>query len=170
MQSNGLIPRYRTICSHGSLQTSEHRDFSPCTSQSLLCWTPLWSNDKKGKQFSPATVWLHKFEGKVLKASVFVNAEFCQHGAALRHVFLLKIAEKGYFPFFFFFTDFRWSMGTGFRDLGSREIRSQFQDPSSIEFIILRQDFEDKNSPTSKDAHERHLHYVIRMAESGLVP
>lgn len=161
----------------GSLQTSEHRDFSPCTSQSLLCWTPPWLEEKKGKQFCLTTVWLHKVEGKLLKASVFVNVEFCQHSAALRHVFLLETAEKVYFPCIFFSLLISDGQGgPGFGDLGSRETRSQLRDPNSIEFSTLRQDLEHKNSPTSKDAHERttprtrHRRYVIRMAESGLVP
>lgn len=72
---------------------------------------------KKAKQFCLTTVWLHKVEGKLLKAGVFVNAKFCQQGAALRHVILLETAEKVYFPSIFFFplliSDGQLGLGSG---------------------------------------------------------
>lgn len=112
---------------------------------------------KKGKQLCLTTVRLHKVEGKLCKASVFVNAELVLLWNMYFYLRQLKkcISLISFSFFSLFFTHFRWPMGTRIWDLGSRKTHSQLNHTHTTEFSTLRQDFEHKNSPASEDVHER---------------
>lgn len=103
-----------------------------------------------------------------------LNAELCQQGAAFRRGFLLETDNKVHFPCIFFFTSFRYQWGPGFGDPDAEKPHSCFETPAVL--LHIKAGLRAQKSPTSESVHQRagprnrHQWYIMRMAESGLVP
>lgn len=111
----------------------EHRDFSPCTSRSLLGWTSAWLKEIKRKAALPnhgmtTQCWRRTLKSQCLCKCWLLSARCCFETCILPEAAKKKLYVLTWFIFFLIIWDGKW--GHGFRDL---EIPAPFREPSSTD-------------------------------------